>query len=269
MKTADIRLIVTDMDGTLLDANHQLPPGFPEIVKDLRARGIHWAIASGRQLANLQAQFEPLGVPIDLMAENGALVLAGGEQKPFFADLTPIEVFRHIVTISEHVQRATPVLCGADVAWVKAVYPEHFPVVKTYFAETAMWTERYEIEADSICKVAIYHPQAATVLYPKLAPFESASMRIILSSPCWVDVQPTRIHKGHGLQALLQRYALRPDQVIVFGDYLNDVEMMTMGTQSVAMANAHPDLKAECRYTTTANTENGVITFLQTIGLLS
>ncbi len=268
MSAPDIRLIVTDMDGTLLDDQHRLPRQFASLVNDLKARGIRWAIASGRQLANLQAQFAPLGVAVDILAENGALVLASEDTTPFFCDLTPVETFQSILLAAMQVPQTTPVLCGATVAWVSDVYPEHRTKVNTYFAETQLWHTLEEVKSYDVCKVAIYHPEAATALYPRLAPFETTDLRVILSSPCWVDVQPARIHKGNGLKALLQRRGIRPEQTIVFGDYLNDTEMMTMGTHSVAMANAHPALTAQCRYTTRANTEDGICFYLRQQGLI-
>ncbi len=268
MSTSDIKLIVTDMDGTLLDADHRLPEHFAEVVNDLKTRGIHWAIASGRQLANLQAQFAPLGISLDILAENGSLVQLGEESTPFFRDLTPATFFESILTAAAEIPLTTPVLCGADCAWVKDLYPEHRACVNTYFAKTVLWSAFEEVRNCELCKIAFYHPEAATQLHPHLAPFESDDLRVILSSPCWVDVQPRRIHKGNGLQALLHRRNLRPEQAVVFGDYLNDVEMMTMGTHSVAMANAHPELAKACLHTTRANTEDGVLFYLRQLGLL-
>ncbi len=256
------------MDGTLLDHEHRLPPHFKAIVHGLAERGITWAIASGRQLANLQAQFATLDIPLDILAENGALVQLHEDAEPFFKDVTPVAYFEAVLRCALTLHETTPVLCGANLAWVYDGYPEHLPTVKTYFNHTALWHAVKEINDVEVCKVAIYHPHAATELYPHLAAFESDALRVILSSPCWVDIQPMRIHKGRGLEALLARRNIRPDETVVFGDYLNDLEMMQMGTHSVAMANAHPELLRTCLATTRANTEDGVLHYLRHIGLL-
>ncbi len=262
----DFRLVVTDMDGTLLDGERRLPADFPHLVRALAARGIGWAIASGRQLANLQAEFAPLRLPLDIIAENGALALEAGAEAPFFCDLTPAETFRAILEASLTIPGATPVLCGADCAWVHTAHPENHPQVAHYFAYTQPWTDFAEVRHHALCKVAIYHPHAAEALSPTLLPFDDpANLRVIVSSPHWIDVQPARIHKGHALQALLDRRGLRPEQAIVFGDYLNDLEMMTLGTTAVAMANAHPALKAICPHTAPANTEDGVCRTLRAL----
>ncbi len=263
------KLIVTDMDGTLLDSDHRLPRHFKSIVTALAERGIHWAIASGRQLANLRAQFDAVGVKLDILAENGALVQLGEEDEPFFCDVTPVSVFTEVLERALARPETTPVLCGKTCALVYGGYPEHLPIVQNYFAKIELWQRLSEVQSAEVCKVALYHPDAAHALYPELAPFENESMRVILSGACWVDIQAARVHKGRGLQALLARRGIRPEETIVFGDYLNDLEMMQMGTHSVAMANAHPTLLKACKYTTRSNTEEGVLWYLQQCGILS
>ncbi len=261
------RLIVTDMDGTLLDGQRRLPPDFPALVQRLAARGIGWAIASGRQLANLQAQFAELGVALDIIAENGALAQLSGSAEPFFEDLTAADFFAEVIATARRVPGATPVLCGATCAWVDDAYPANFEAVGHYFSRS----EHLPLDPlppVRICKAAIYHPDAGGILWQRLAPFARADLRVIHSSPCWIDVQPARINKGRALAALLRQRGLEPAQAVVFGDYLNDAEMMTLGTHAVAMANAHPDLLALCPHRAPANTDNGVVRYLHALGLL-
>lgn len=269
MDAAQIRLIVTDMDGTLLDGERRLPRHFAAIVNGLQERGVRWAIASGRQFANLRAQFDALGVYPDILAENGALAVEGGASVPFFEDLTPATFFEDILERAMAIPQATPVLCGADLAWVQDAYPDNFEQVTYYFARTDFWHSLREVRNHEVCKIAIYHPDAANGLWPALAPFAREDRKVILSSPYWIDVQSARINKGNALKALLERRGLRPDQAVVFGDYLNDAEMMPIGAHSVAMGNAHPQLKALCRYQTRPNTEEGVVWFLRQQGILS
>lgn len=113
-----------------------------------------------------------------------------------------------------------------------------------------------------------YHPCAAEALYPRLAPLATAERRVILSGPEWVDVQHARIDKANALSALLDRRGLRPEEAIVFGDYLNDAGMLGLTPHSVAMANALPELRARAASIAPPNTQNGVLAHLRAIGLL-
>ena len=75
----DFRLVATDMDGTLLNTHHEVPEKFWDILEQMRAKGIAFAPASGRQLATLQKQFGHAGEPISYIAENGTVVVHDGE----------------------------------------------------------------------------------------------------------------------------------------------------------------------------------------------
>ena len=71
------------------------------------------------------------------------------------------------------------------------------------------------------------------------------------------------INKGVAVRAVEKKFHLRPDEVAVFGVYLNDLEMMSAAKYSFAMANAHPDIKKAANYETASNDEAGVLKGIQ------
>lgn len=75
-----IRLIACDMDGTLLDENKRLPRDLFPALDALRAQGVSFAVASGRQYASLRKDFLPVVGHMLFISENGALVMRGDER---------------------------------------------------------------------------------------------------------------------------------------------------------------------------------------------
>ena len=73
-----IKLIASDMDGTLLDENSQVPPETYELIEALRERGVHFAASSGRRYDRLCEFFAPVVDNMDFVAANGAQVYADG-----------------------------------------------------------------------------------------------------------------------------------------------------------------------------------------------
>ena len=74
MNLSAIRLVVTDIDGTLLDSRHKLSNDFYPTFSQLKSKGILFSAASGRQQFNLQKRFEPIVEDVIFISENGSYV---------------------------------------------------------------------------------------------------------------------------------------------------------------------------------------------------
>ena len=99
----DIRLVVVDLDGTLLDGDGSMPADTFETIRALEARGIAFAPASGRQHETIVRQFSEVADSLVVIAENGAYVTRGGvEVSAHPLDLEGArDVVRHCRDLSE------------------------------------------------------------------------------------------------------------------------------------------------------------------------
>lgn len=112
---------------------------------------------------------------------------------------------------------------------------------------------------DKICKVAVFDAvDAESNCYVRLERFRDGFM-VILSGSRWVDLMNPGVDKGVAIEALQRQFGIAPAECMAFGDYLNDCGMMRVCDYSYAMANAHPGLKAVCRFEAKSNDENGVL----------
>ena len=75
-----IKLIISDMDGTLLNSNHELPQDFMHVFETLQERGIYFCVASGRQYLSLLSFFAPIKDKMAFISENGAFVSINGKE---------------------------------------------------------------------------------------------------------------------------------------------------------------------------------------------
>ena len=85
-----------------------------------------------------------------------------------------------------------------------------------------------------------------------------------MSGAHWVDVLSPTANKGRPIREVQKALGVTPDQTMVFGDFLNDLEMMDAATYSFAMANAHPLLKERARWVAPTNNANGVVRTIRT-----
>ena len=81
----------------------------------------------------------------------------------------------------------------------------------------------------------------------------------MLSGEIWLDMMAKGVNKGIAINKIQEITKYKHEETMVFGDYLNDLEMMESAYHSYAMENAHDDLKKVARFIAKKNTENGVI----------
>ncbi|MDO4289401.1 MAG: HAD family hydrolase [Eubacterium sp.] len=251
-----IRLIAADMDGTLLNSRQELPKELFPLIDSLAARGVYFAAASGRQYYNLRHIFEPVKDKMFFVAENGGVVFHQGKNI-YVSAIDP--VFLPEVVDCVRGLGAAPFLCG-----LQASYSESEEAVLTDNAK--MYYYNYQVldnvlkAQDTICKIAVFdYTDAEKNVFHQLRDRFGDVLEVSLSGQHWVDLSMPGTNKGTAIKRIQEQFGIGFDETMLFGDYLNDYEMMKVGHYSYAMANAHPELKAICNYETLSNDDNGVI----------
>jgi Cof subfamily protein (haloacid dehalogenase superfamily) len=265
----DIRLIACDMDGTLLDDEDAVHDDFWPLIDLLHARGITFCPASGRQYYNLLERFEPIADEVIFIAENGTYVVRGGQE--LSSDCLDREVARALIDVTRELARGGAdvgaVLCGKSSAWIERADQPFRDEVDKYYHRLQVVEDLNAVD-DDVLKVAIYDfVSSERISAPAFAHFRDTH-QVVVSGEHWLDVMVAGANKGTGLRHIQEALGITRDQTMVFGDFLNDLEMMDEATYSFAMANAHPELAARARYRAPGNTDNGVVrTITHVLGL--
>jgi len=260
MNLANIRLVVTDMDGTLLDSNHQVSTRFFDLQRELSRRGIRFAAASGRQYQSIAVKLSPILDDLFIIAENGGLLRHQGREMLS----TPLEpsLRDEILNALEDLKDTHAVLCGKDRAYLLPPSHAFRKQLGEYYTEFE-YLERLQGFPGEIMKIAVYHFESAEkFIYPAVRSYEDR-LKVKVSGVHWVDLSDRKAHKGHALQLLQHELEVSPEETLVFGDYNNDLEMLARAEFSFAMANAHPNVLHAARYQTLSNDEQGVENILE------
>lgn len=255
-----IRLVATDMDGTLLDSRKQLPPDFTAWVKN--HPDIKTVIASGRQYYTLVRDFAPVRDALVYVAENGALVFEKGEI--IYSNEMHKDDIRKCLQLIEGMGGATPIVCGAKAAYMKPAKKHIRREAEIYYARLELAENLYEAAMqDTIVKIAIFiEGKMAESAMPHLADLET-HLAAVLSGDSWIDISNRSVNKGTAVAAIQEKYGIDRKESMAFGDYLNDVGLLKSCAESYCMENGHPDLKALAKYVTASNDNNGVMQILQ------
>lgn len=261
-----IKLLVTDMDGTLLNDKHQLPAGFYEAEKKLTDQGILFAIASGRQFYNLEKTVERIKDRTMFFAENGTYVSYKGEE----LYVNPLERDAAIgfINMGRKLDRTNLVLCGKDSAYVESK-DEEFVGEVSQFYERLKFVEDLTNVNDTILKVTLCNFHGVEDhTFPHFVNYTDR-YKVAVASKVYIDITALDANKGNAIKGVQEELGISPDETMVFGDYLNDLEMMKVATHSYAMKNAHSEIKEAGRHITEFdNNENGVLKTIEALGML-
>lgn len=251
-----IKLIVSDLDGTLLDSNHNLPTDFWEIEQQLADKSILFAIASGRQLFNIISLFDKIKERTLFLAENGTFAYYKGEEL-FINDL-PKENAIEFIKIGRTVKDGYVILCGKKSAYVENTDERFLNEVRKYYTKLQIVDDLTQVD-DVVLKVTICDfNDVPTNSYLYFKEFEN-DFKVAISGLIWLDVTSFTANKGVAIEIIQKKLAISKEETMVFGDFLNDLEMMETAEFSFAMKNAHKDIIKISNYTTDFdNNTNGV-----------
>lgn len=263
----DIRLIAADMDGTLLDDEHELHDHFWPLVDELNRRGILFAPASGRQYFNLLERFWDIRDEVLFVAENGTFVVHRGVE--ISSDCLAPDVVGRLVEAVRGLAGAGvdlgAVVCGKRSAYIERNDSAFRAEADRYYARLTVVDDLFDVADDDVLKVAVYDfGSSERTTAPGLKGFRDTH-QVVVSGQHWVDVMNRTANKGEAIRTVQRTFGITPAQTMVFGDFLNDLEMMDAADYSFAMHNAHPVLRERARYVAPPNSQNGVVRSISSI----
>ena len=262
MNFSKVKLIASDMDGTLLNSKHKVSTEFYTLFKQLKELDVLFIAASGRPYYSIVEKLATIKNDIGIIAENGGVIA----YKDFVSSSLSLPTSR-LIDIEKAIDKlnnVTSVYCSKDLAFIKPLNDENLNAIKEYYSNYRLIDSISDITT-KIVKVALYHSISSEKhIYP-FVKFLDNDLRVLVSANHWVDISDQRIDKGNALEEFQKIHHISFDETMVFGDYNNDYEMLKKAKFSVAMDNAHPAIKAISNITTSSNDDMGVEQILRKV----
>ena len=252
-----IKLVASDLDGTLLlNGAQSLPEELFPLIKKLKELGILFVAASGRQYYNLAKRFEKIKDDMMFIAENGTFVVYKGEE--LLLNALDKETAIELIKIGRDIKESYVVLCGKKSAYIESKDERLIKEVEKYYEEYKIVNDLTKVE-DDILKVTICDFIGSEENSYTYYNDYKEKLQVSVSGQIWLDITDKGVNKGLAINKLQELLNIKHEETMVFGDYLNDLEMMESAYHSYAMENAHDDLKKVARFRAKKNTENGVV----------
>ena len=252
-----IRLVIADVDGTLVTQEKELTAGAVEAVNKLRDAGIAFTVTSGRPPLGMKMLIQPLRLQEPIAAFNGG-VFVHPDLSLMTQSFVPADTAAKVIeAIGHH---------GLD-CWV---YTDHDWLIRDNNAPHVareQWTvkfpptivQEFDSHLERVAKIV-----GVSDDLPAVARCEAdvqreygESVSAARSQPYYLDVTHPDANKGHVVTVLSQVLSIPPEQIATIGDMPNDVLMFKKSGVSIAMGNASPEVQAQAKFVTTSNAEEG------------
>jgi len=260
----DLRLIATDIDGTLANAQGALTPFTLRVLRALLDEGVPVTLVTGYNPWPARRYVDAIGRGVRAIALNGIFLLENGEvHEGKFLDPQVVRAAAALMSA----QGYTPLVYGAD--GITRYWPgpdESLRHVRNLIATRPY--QPYEAVESFEALFAVRPAQVSVCdtegrcaqLYAALeaAVGECAYVVFLPGTRAWVEVNHVEARKDVALLALAARLGAAPAEIVYFGDSLNDLPVFKVLPHAVAMGNACPEVKSLAWRIAPTNDEDGV-----------
>ncbi|MEZ8945636.1 Cof-type HAD-IIB family hydrolase [Vibrio sp. 10N.247.311.12] len=236
-----VKIVASDLDGTLLAPNHQLSDFTKLTLKKLHDQGYTFIFATGRHHVDVAGIRQIAGIPAYMITSNGARVHDQNDQL-MYSQNVPQELVQPVIDIV----RQDPnifIHMYQNEDWLLDREDE---MLAKFHSESGFSYKRFEADNapnDGIAKVFFTHPEQdheyLVTFEQKLKEAFGDKLNVAFSTPWCLEVMAAEVSKGHALDAVAKSLNLTLDNCVAFGDGMNDAEMLAMAGKGLIMGTSH------------------------------
>ncbi len=252
-----VRMVLSDVDGTLVTPDKELTPRTIAAVRALAEAGIVFAVTSGRPPRGMAMLVDPLHLTTPISAFNGGMLVDVG-MNVISQHEVPVHVIEPVIDRIEGAGVDVWVYRGAD--WLvrdaagahvarEAATVRFDPTVVASFAHVTSDVTKIVGVSDDATRLDAVTADVATTFGDHVSAAQS--------QPYYLDVTNPRANKGTVARSLARRFDIPPGAIATLGDMPNDMLMFAETGTSIALGNAEPQGQQAATYVTAPNDEDG------------
>ena len=256
-----IQAVVLDLDGTLLNTEHEISSYNYEVIQQLKAQNIAIFLATGRSFNSMRPYYQQLKLNTPAICYNGAKIV--------YSDGTVTE----FPVAEEQVKKMI------DLAHVRSIHMNIYQDEVWYVEDAKNEESQLYHQISGLTPVqrsfdTLPHYKSTKVLYvsshevlltlqAQLHEIFGQDIESTFSKPYFLEILQAGVHKGSTVKKVMQEYGIELKNVIAFGDQFNDMEMLQTVGIGIAMENAVPKLKEVAVDIAQPHNKSGVGVYLQ------
>ncbi|MBT0727379.1 sugar-phosphatase [Rosenbergiella australiborealis] len=258
-----VKMIALDMDGTLLNPQHEITAAVKSAIEDAKAQGILVVLASGRPYIGMEKFIAELGLNTPgqyCISYNGGLVQRAEDGQPILETTLGMDDYHFFEQLAQRL--------GV-----------HFQALdKQYLYTPNKDISRYTVHESEITGIPLRYrgvdEMQANARFPKLMIVDEPELldnaisqlppelfdryTLVKSASHYLEILDKRVSKGNSVRHLAEQLGISAQEVLAVGDHENDLTMLAWAGYGVAMGNAIDAVKEQASYHTASNQEDGV-----------
>ena len=236
------KAVISDLDGTLLNSQHQVSEFTRSTLKTLVDGGVKFIVATGRHIIDVQGIRQTMGFECDLITSNGALASAADDSLLFQYTVAP-DIAEDLIRFSDGKTDYDTNIYKRDGWYLGREIPELLEFHKdSGFLYTV--TDLARMDMSGIHKFCFTGEHAALrELERELLERHPEQASVVFSREDCLEVMPANVNKGNSAREALAAFGLDIKDAVAFGDGMNDFEMLSMTAKGFVMSNATSQLK--------------------------
>ena len=254
-----IKLLITDVDGTLVkEGGDSLNEEYYEVIEELKKEGVIFGIASGRQYASIEHLFDPVKKDMLFLCNNGTYVTCNKEDA--FLDRMDREIVLGIIEEVRRIPSSILMYDTKELTYIESGNPGFHRMLRDDYHYAFRQVEDLTKVKEDCIKLSIYCPENMEGIMGKaFLPKWGDQVKATFSGECFLDCMRRGSNKGKALKAVQKMYGISREETMVFGDNLNDIEMLGQADASFAIGNAREEVKEAARFVAAPYWEDGVL----------
>ncbi len=259
------KMIVTDIDDTLLTPEHTISPKTKEAIINAQKQGVKFVLCSGRPtgaMLGIAKELELDKYEGYIISYNGANIVELPSRKVLFEKMLSMEQIHRIYDLSVEANVGVHTYSETHI---RAMSEYKYTLVEheiTGMPIEILTDFKKQINTSVVKAIMVDEHEYLASIEEKVLPF-TTDMSTTYSKPFFLEFMNKEVDKGQSLKVLCDKLNILPSEVITFGDAHNDLPMTKYAGMGVAMGNACEEMKAVANFITKSNSEDGIAVALE------
>lgn len=258
------KLIATDLDDTLLRNDRSISQNTVDTINRLARAGVKFTISTGRMYDSTTRYLKQLQLDVPVITYNGAMIKDPAQNKVIYHCPLDNDLAKDVLMYAKEIGHYSQIYLD-DVLYCEELGPE----TEIYGSQTGNFAiplhkPLYECLTVPTTKIIIIMPkEKVQQLLPEVRKRYEGKLLVTVSKPEYMEFLNPAAGKDRALAFLAEQYNIKPEEIMAFGDALNDISMLQYAGRGVAVANAKEEVKQIADDICPSNEEDGVAQYLQ------